>query len=137
MSNSTNAPSDRYYAWLQASAEQARKEKELPARILAACQVKGHWILSDRPFFRPSQESGDLNSRNWNGGALHPELYQEMITRIEYHAHHRGITQDALGQARRAIEKLLFSEVFELAAMQNVFETVMPELVLVMSVQNS
>jgi len=133
MSNSTNAPSAKYYAWLQASAEQARNEKELPARILAACEIKGEWILSGQPICPPSR----LGDRFWEGGALHPKLYQEMVARIEHHARRRGISEATLSAARQAIDQLTFEEVFQLAAMQNLFETVMPELVLVMSVQNS
>lgn len=135
VNNSTKAPSNRYYAWLQASAEQAKKDRELPATILAACQYKGHWILAGCPK-KPYAEKDFLVAAR-DQSDLYSDLYFDIIKRVETNAKARGISMKELGDARRRVDKMTLQEKLSFATMQNVFEAVMPNLVLVMSVHDS
>ena len=121
MSNTTGPPTGRYFEWLQASAKEAEKQRELPARILAACQSKGTWILAGCP----------ADGRR----AAHPhvELSEEITRRVEENARSRGITMDQLSKARRDLAALPFAETLTLAA-NPLFEQLMPDTVLVMDV---
>ena len=121
MSNPTQAPSQKYYEWLAASAKEAEKQRELPARILAACEAKGSWILGGCP------ADGRRNTHP------HVELNSEITLRIQTNAASRGIPMDALNKARREVAALSVSEMLSLAN-DPLFEQLMPSLVLVMDV---
>ena len=123
MSNSTNAPTGRYFEWLQASAKEAQRQKELPAKILAACQRKGGRILGGCP------SDGRRNTHP------HTELYEDIIQRVEENARGRGISIELLNQARKDVDRLSISEMLSLAN-NPLFEQLMPPMVLVMDVHS-
>ncbi len=121
MSNTTGPPTGRYFDWLAESAKEAEKQRMLPARVLAACEAKGDWILGGCP--------GD-GRRNTHP---HVELRKEITLRIEGHAASRGISTESLNKARREVSALPLSEMLTLAS-HPLFEQLMPDTVLVMDV---
>lgn len=130
MNNYVGTETGGYYAWLSNAAEQARKnQKENPDRatILAACQLRGAWILSGCP------KVNDIKFEHTHFHQ-HPEVYKELVDKIEDHAKNFCVAPEQLNKARREVEKLTFPEILAISSMKEIFEMVSPNLVLVMDV---
>jgi hypothetical protein len=127
MSNSTGAPTQKYYEWLAAAEEQRR----LPPKILAACQIKALWILRGRPV------DGVMSSTRYTMTVEDGETYKLVSERVEQRAKALGISAHELTAALSEVEKLPFDKVLKMATLQGFFDSLMPEVVLVMDVMSS
>ncbi len=119
----------RYYEWLRSSAEQARKNQKTPDRalVLAACQLKGAWILS-------GCSKVDRIEFQYTHFHEYPEVYKELVDKIEDHAHKNCVPPGRLEKAREEAEKLTLPEILAISSIHGIFEAVAPNLVIVMDV---
>lgn len=126
MSNSTGAPSGRYYEWLAAVSEQ----QKLPARILASCQVKALWIIRGHPADVKLSHRSTMTVED-------AELFRLVEERLRQRARGLNIPDHEFDAALKETETLPFAAVLKMASLQGFFESVMPEVVLVMDVMRS
>jgi hypothetical protein len=106
----------------------------IPARILAACQLKALWILADCP----SKAFGVKFDYAANPYFIHSaDLYKEVVERITAHARGRGLSHEDMTTARLQVQDMLMAEVLDLANQNGIFNLVMPDTILVMDVHAS
>ena len=126
----TGTETGAWWSWLRESEEQARKAKRCPddrAHILAACLLKGIWILNGR---------SKVDDVKFQYAAYTPDsgVYADFEARVRAHAKNNCVADQSLEAAFKAVEKLQLPETLALASQKGIYEMVAPEILIVMDV---
>ena len=127
---------EAYNQWLRDSAAQAQKVKNDLALELAACQLRGAWILYGCPKIQDSRKTIQSTLfQQMNICCMQNTLYLELIGNMEKFGLPNGVDLCMIEKARKETNRFQFSELIQKT--RRLFEKLAPPEILVIEVMQS